>query len=65
VQRGQHYVIGPILPELQGDWLAHRVLDREYSSGDELLSRDSVADLLRQRRLMVDDALKYEGEFLR
>jgi len=65
VQRGQHYVIGPILPELQGDGPPQRVLDREYSSGDDLLSRDGVVDLLRQRRLMVDDSLEYEGEFLR
>src|SRR6185503_1693460 len=65
VQRGQHYVIGPILPELQSDGPAQRVLDREYSSGDDLLSRDGVVDLLRRRRLMVDDSLEFEGEFLR
>lgn len=63
IQRGQHYVIGPILPELhtrEGD----RVLDREYSSADDLLSREGVIDLLRRQRLMVDDPLEY-GEFLR
>jgi UDP-glucose 4-epimerase len=65
VQRGPHYVIGPILPELQPEAPAQRVLDREYSSGDDLLSLDGVIDLMRRRHLMVDDALEYEGEFLR
>jgi UDP-glucose 4-epimerase len=64
VQRGRHYVIGPILPELQAEELDPRVLDREYSSADDLLSRDDVVDLLRRQRLMVDDPLEY-GEFLR
>ena len=65
VQLGQHYVIGPILPELQADGPAQRVLDREYSSGDDLLSLDRVIDLMRRERLMVDDPLEFEGELLR
>jgi FlaA1/EpsC-like NDP-sugar epimerase len=65
VQRGAHYVIGPILPELQPEKPAERVLDREYSSADDLLPYDGVVELLKRRRLMVEQHLELEGEFLR
>ena len=59
------YVIGPILPELRSEPPAQRILDREYSSADDLMSFEGVADLLRRRRLMIEDTLELEGEFLR
>lgn len=63
--RGEHYVIAPILPELQDGPIAAPALSDEYSSADDLLSYDGVEELLRRRRLMVDDAFELEGEFLR
>jgi UDP-glucose 4-epimerase len=65
VRRGEHYVIAPILPELQAEPPAGRALQNEYSSADDLLDYAGVVDLLRRRRLMVDDAPELEGEFLR
>jgi len=65
VLQDEQYVIRPILPELRSDLPAQRVLDREYSSADDLMSPAEVADLLRRRRLMAEDTLELEGEFLR
>src|SRR6202521_376335 len=64
ILQDEQYVIGPILPELRGEQPAKRILDREYSSADDLMSFEGVADLLRRRRLMVEDTLELEGEFL-
>jgi FlaA1/EpsC-like NDP-sugar epimerase len=63
--RDDQYVIAPILPELRADPPAQRILDHEYSSADDLMPFEGVVDLLRRRRLMVEDRLELEGEFLR
>jgi UDP-glucose 4-epimerase len=65
IRRGMHYVIAPLLPELQELTVTTPALHREYSSADDLLAYDDVVSLLRSRRLMVDDPLELEGEFLR
>jgi UDP-glucose 4-epimerase len=66
ITRGNHYVIGPILPELQDLTAAGPFLENEYSSANDLLTRGQVEDLLVRRKLMVDPAeLNLEGEFLR
>jgi len=66
ITRGNHYVIGPILPELQDPTAAGPFLENEYSSANDLLTRGQVEDLLVRRKLMVDQAeLNLEGEFLR
>ncbi len=65
IQQGEQYVIGPILPELRPEAPVTRILNREYSSADDLLSPEGVVDLLRRRKLMVEDTLELEGEFLR
>jgi FlaA1/EpsC-like NDP-sugar epimerase len=64
-QRGDNYVIAPILPELQAQDLAGPFLGKEYSSGDDLMSLDQVRELLIKRNLMVDGDIEYEGEMLR
>lgn len=64
-ERGSLYVISPILPELRQESLGETVIDREYSSADDLLSFERVVDLLRERRLMVEDEPALEGELLR
>lgn len=63
--RDDQYVIAPILPELRADLPAQRILEHEYSSADDLMPFEGVVDLLRRRRLMVEDRLELEGEFLR
>ena len=57
VRRGRYYAIQPMLPELrQGAALEPNVLEKEYSSGDEVLDLAGTAALLTKHRLMVDDA---------
>ena len=62
VRRGEHYVIAPILPELQDEKPKGKILDKEYSSGDDLVSHEEVVALLKRRRLMIEDARELEGE---
>jgi UDP-glucose 4-epimerase len=63
-RRGEHYVIAPILPELRGP-LSESALDKEYTSEDDLMNAEQVAALLTKRRLLIGDAMEFEGEFLR
>lgn len=66
IRRGDYYAIRPILPELQGDDLpGDPPLASEYSSADSLMSAAALADLLKARRLMVEDVAGEGGELLR
>jgi len=65
VFKGEHLVIRPILPELQKDEPDGRILGREFSSADELMSVDEVRSLLERRRLLYEQGLELEGEILR
>jgi FlaA1/EpsC-like NDP-sugar epimerase len=65
-ERDGDYVVAPILPELRdgsADELA-RCLEREYSSADDLMTREQVAALLSRRGLMPDQELQLEDEVL-
>ncbi len=64
VARGNYYVIRPILPELRGADQPP-VLGGEYSSGANVMERAALAQLLAQRRLLVEDVPQGEGELLR
>ena len=64
-RRGANYVIAPVLPELRAEDLQGPFLQKEYSSGDDLMSLEQVRELLIKRRLMVDGDFEYEGEMLR
>jgi UDP-glucose 4-epimerase len=64
--RGDYYVIGPILPELQAPNFKGPFLEREYSSGEDVMSFEQTRDLMQRRELMVGGReLEIEGEFLR
>jgi FlaA1/EpsC-like NDP-sugar epimerase len=65
-ERGQDYVVAPILPELREEPQQEltRCLEREYSSQDDLMSLQQVTDLLRLRGLMPDQELRFEDEVL-
>jgi len=64
LERGNYYVILPILPELrEPDEIAHPLED-EYSSAHNVMDRPTLAALLRQHRLMVEDIPEME-ELLR
>lgn len=63
---GEYYVIGSILPELQPPDFSERFLEKEYSSGDDVMTFEQTRDLLIRRDLMVGrEELQMEGEFLR
>lgn len=56
VKRGDYYVIRPMLPELRGeDEHFEGVLDKEFSSADNLLDYEGTVRLLSQNRLMIGD----------
>jgi FlaA1/EpsC-like NDP-sugar epimerase len=65
VKRGDYYVIRPMLPELGGRADAQRnALNREYSSGEGVLSLAATVQLLKRNRLMVEDRNLSPGEEL-
>jgi UDP-glucose 4-epimerase len=64
IERGDYYVIRPMLPELLGDEENGEPLGREYSSADDLMTREQVAALLEKHKLMVGDRFVYEEDML-
>ncbi len=66
IQRGNYYVILPMLPELSQEKMGAEVLKREYSSEDSVLDLDGTIALLRSHRLMIGEWNHVEdGELLR
>ena len=63
--RGNYFVILPILPELRIVGKEESVLGREYSSADNVMSKEQVGELLHHYGLKVSDQLVLDGEFLR
>jgi UDP-glucose 4-epimerase len=57
VRRGGYYAIQPMLPELrQGATQEPNALEKEYSSGDDVLDLAGTTALLKKHHLMVEDA---------
>jgi FlaA1/EpsC-like NDP-sugar epimerase len=65
VRRGDYFAIRPMLPELQTASSEALALVGEYSSGDEVQSPEATRTLLKERRLMLEDADLESGELLR
>jgi len=63
-ERGGHYVIQPILPELVGLEKTQSPLRREYSSAENVMDRHLVTELLEKHRLMVGEPFVYEEDML-
>ena len=55
LRRESNYVIKPILPELRDDTVTGNVLDGEFSSGDVVMPRADVGELLKANGLLPDD----------
>jgi hypothetical protein len=53
-----------MLPEV-GSLEGAPSLTKEYSSGDDLMNKEQVRELLIRNRLMIGDELVLEGELLR
>ncbi|MBI5649266.1 MAG: polysaccharide biosynthesis protein [Chloroflexi bacterium] len=65
IARDAYYVIQPILPEVRAADEKIATLKGEYSSADGTMDRVALTALLRQHRLMIEDALFEQGEMLR
>lgn len=65
IERGNYYAIMPILPEVNLEKGLKPAISKEYSSADNLMSRDELQRLLQDQKLMVDDDVSLNGEFLR
>ncbi|HYH86103.1 MAG TPA: polysaccharide biosynthesis protein [Pyrinomonadaceae bacterium] len=64
IERGDYYVIQPMLPELLEDEEIKNPLGREYSSADDLMTPGQVRELLEKHKLMVGDRFVYEEDVL-
>ncbi|HZH92028.1 MAG TPA: polysaccharide biosynthesis protein [Pyrinomonadaceae bacterium] len=64
VERGKYYSILPMLPELRSSDEIKKPLGKEYSSSDDLMNKEAVAELLKKHKLMVGDRFVYEEDML-
>jgi UDP-glucose 4-epimerase len=64
VERGDYYVIQPMLPELLPAEKIDNPIGREYSSADNVMTRNEVTELLQRHKLMVGDRFVYEEDLL-
>jgi len=55
-RRGDYYVILPLMPELREEEEEASPLDREYSSGDDLLDGEGTLALLREHGFVTEEA---------
>jgi UDP-glucose 4-epimerase len=61
VRRDGYYAIQSMLPELQPETGSERVLEKEFSSEDNVLSYEETVELLSKSRLLVGQAKLAEG----
>jgi UDP-glucose 4-epimerase len=64
VERGNYYVIMPMLPELRATADAESALGREYSSADNLIDKADLVKLLETHRLMVGERTVFEEDLM-
>ena len=64
VERDGYYAILPMLPEIRLLEEIESPLRGEYSSGDSVMTKSELSDLLRQHRLMVEDGIAFEEDLL-
>lgn len=64
-EAGRYLAIRPMLPEIAGAPTDARGLEREYSSADDVLTREETAALLARNDLLVGEGVLAQGEMLR
>jgi UDP-glucose 4-epimerase len=64
IERGNYYVIQPILPELSNDTEKHVTLGHEYSSADNVMTNEELAKTLEKLDLMVYENIRLNGALL-
>ena len=62
LERGDYYGIMPILPELRLRDQTGRTLEGEYSSADNIITKDEVAQLLKKHKLLIEDKYMFEED---
>jgi FlaA1/EpsC-like NDP-sugar epimerase len=65
VERGDYYVIQPILPEIERGNERDRVISHEYSSSDNVMTKEELKEILIKFDLMVNENPPLIGELLR
>lgn len=65
VERGGYYAIQPMLPEIADTAPVTPALDSAYSSADNVMSQDDTTQLLRKKRLLIEDHVGEAAEMLR
>jgi FlaA1/EpsC-like NDP-sugar epimerase len=60
VDRGKYFAIKPILPEILSDSDTKQALTKEFSSEDNLMSKEELKKMLEKHHLMVEDNFVYE-----
>lgn len=65
IERGDYYAILPILPEVNLEKDYRAVLQNEFSSADNMMSRADLKQMLIEQKLMIEDNIELSGEFLR
>lgn len=65
VDRGDYYVILPMLPELRPKEKAITPLQNEFSSADNIINRSELKALLKKQHLLLEDFRAEEEELLR
>jgi UDP-glucose 4-epimerase len=63
-QRGEYYVIRPVLPELQISTVIEKPLEKEYSSANNIMNKSQLANLLKAHKLMIEDKTEFEEDYL-
>ncbi len=61
IRRGDYYAIRSMLPELNAEFDSPRVLQREFSSADNVLDLEGTRQLLEAHRLLPGMELRVEG----
>jgi UDP-glucose 4-epimerase len=64
-KKGNYFVIRPMLPELSSGGKKLKFINREYSSSDNVMTMKDTRLLLTKNKLLMDDKIAYEEEFLR
>ncbi len=65
VDRVKYYAIQSILPELRGGDEKPAALKGEFSSATDLMTYEQVCQMLKDRKLRLEDVDQSEGELLR
>jgi UDP-glucose 4-epimerase len=64
IERGDYYVIMPMLPELRLPKVTAKTLEDEYSSADNVMAKAELAELLKRYKLLVEDRAVLEEDLL-